>query len=264
MTKRLTNDEYEYLGDMQIIISVASASIDAWHSAPHARTRLRTWVSWNSLALMSHHAGTLCVAMKSRQIYSGQAILRILIEQYINLHYIHLTRSYESFVRFLYHGDVEFIEGIERYRRFTHRVDYDGDFDDDLFDEIRSYRDETIRELKRYGYPLRKMPDLRTRAELVDRKHGNYALEELYTDWYIIHSIDVHGSKDTMIAMTHAESLDELMTGYRSKEDTVRLMRIANQLLASALLYVHEKSGLRMVAPPDHIALIKSIGGGLF
>jgi hypothetical protein len=260
MVKRLSKDEYVLLHDLESIISTATASINSWYETPSQRTRFRTWIMWNNLALMCHNAKTLHMALKQRQVYSGQSLLRILIEQFINMNYLYYTKNYASFVRYLYHGDAEFIDGVEKYRSFTRRSDYNGTFTEQDFDEIRAFRDESSANLLKYGHPLKKMPDLRTRANLVDKKNGNYELEQMYIGWYITNSTGVHSSKDILISMTYANSLDELITGYTGKDDASRILLLANQLLSSAIIFAHRHTRARVEATPGEIDILRSYG----
>jgi hypothetical protein len=257
MNFRLSKKEHETIRDLNTLISIATNLIESWYDTPNQRTRFRTWVMWNNLGLMVHNATSLMAMMKLKQIYSSQALLRILIEQFINMNYFYLTKNYESFVRYLYHGDVEFIDGVEKYRSFSKKIEFSNAFTEKDFDEIRNFRDKSILDLKKYGHELKKMPPLRDRAVLIDIKNGNNELEQLYIGWYITNSTGVHSSKDILISMTYSNSLEELLTGYSNDKDSLRILELTIQLLASSIKFAIKQSRLVVETSQDESAILK-------
>jgi len=257
---RMKKDERILLNDLNELLNITERFIKSNGQDGLTYFTLRPHVMWNNLILMHHNALSVSILLQDKQIYSSSALVRVLIEQWVNMNYIYLTKSYKSLVRFLYHGDVEFIQTNKRYETFIkENPDYRRAFKDEDFTEVGKYREDAIRELKKYKYELKKMPDLRTRADLVDTKNGNRNLTALYMGRYLINSISIHSSKDTLFAMTHAKNYSELLTGYDLIADNFSQEAfMASHLIANALLFVEGKSKLSL--PRESRELISVYG----
>ena len=245
---RITKNERDLLLDLDRILACADLYIDVWgNECMKQKPQLRTSVSWNNFILMTHNAHSVAILLRKKQIYSANSLTRIILEQWINMNYFYLTKTYESLVHYLYSGDKSFIDNVEKSRTFFKRSNYSGNFTDTDFDEIRAFRDDSMSDLKKYGFKLKVMPDIRTRAEQIDKNNDNNELLHLYISWYLNNSMNIHSSKDILIAMTHAESYEEICTGYGliSENDFSMPAFLTCQLLSSAMFFIQSKSKLQ-------------------
>lgn len=254
VVNRLTKNSYAFLSDLDNIVSMSASYIDIRSGRPNIKTRLRSDVMWSNLVLMSHNARSISIVLKKRQIYSAQVLLRVLIEQWINMNYFYYTRTYEALVCFINHDEIDFMEQIEKFQEFTKKENSEGFTDVDL-KAIKKSINESKTDLSKYGFTLKKMPNIRTRASLIDKANGNYNLESLYLTWYSAHCMVTHSSSNILHSMNSVKTLDEFMTGYTKDDNMDIIIVLTNQLLSSAIRFVRQKSKLKI--PSEGLDVIR-------
>lgn len=176
-----------------------------------SRINFRRQCLTHMFVLSLNTADGVIALLRAENLFPAGILARSILEQWINMQYIYATASYENLVRYLYDGDAFFIKNTTELGRLYAAVNSEGDFDaliDDTAGGV-AFRVQSSNDLKRYGYPCKKMPPLLDRIRFIDRKNDSMELITSYYYDYTYLSTHVHTTKDKIIEMTYADTYQE-------------------------------------------------------
>lgn len=176
-----------------------------------SRINFRRQCLTHMFALALNTADGAVDLIRDDNLFVSGILTRTLLEQWVNMQYIYLTRTYQSLVRYLYDGDASFIKHVGELKKIYEAINEESDFDD-IIDDANGgikFRISSSGSLKKYGYPLKRMPTFADRIRLIDEHNESMELITSYYYDYVHLSSHVHTTKDKIIEMTYASTYEE-------------------------------------------------------
>ncbi|OGL33927.1 hypothetical protein A3F64_01470 [Candidatus Saccharibacteria bacterium RIFCSPHIGHO2_12_FULL_42_8] len=215
------------------------------------RVNFRRQIATHMVALMVNNAHGIVTLLKKENTYSTGTLIRSMLEQWVNIQYIYLTSTYVNLVRYLYDGDKMFIKNAKDFAEHAGKFNKDDDLTPFIEDSLASikYRVSSSNDLKKYGYPLKKMEPLLDRVKLIDKHNSNISMVFLYYYDYVEYSRHVHTTKDKLIEMTYAESYDDWFQANSISSieyKTLQMINASGELLEFTVTFLAKKTRKKM------------------
>lgn len=205
------------------------------------RENFRRLVAIHLLAITLNTANSARLLLIEGNNYAAAILVRVMVEQWVNLKYIFLSSNYENLVRYLYDGDMYFIKNVRKAAKTFQEYNEDGFIDDLVEDALGSikYRLSSSNALRKYGHPLKCMPSFSNRVMLITEKEDDLGTMFLYFYDYLTYSRNVHTSKDKIIEMTYAETYEDWFQaiGTDSDEDAFRMISTCGEIVDMAFTF---------------------------
>jgi hypothetical protein len=223
-----TEEENELCKDLGQLIAGLLLAYETWRDAIRGNPKSRSVAATNSLFMAAKQADSIKTLIEARSTDSAMILLRSLIETYLNCAYICIAKDKSNLVRFMYSGDKGMLDNTQKYQKFVKETYTKPKYTDEMFAKLIDKYEAAIKETAGRGMPLKKLPDLRQRVELLISGTGCPDFGELYFNSYLLLCEDAHSSAGTMAEIGMSPDLGRAST----------VLSITNGVLCSMFLFI--------------------------
>jgi hypothetical protein len=246
----LSKEDRNLLNDSNLIFAGSLFAYERWRESVSRQPRLRTTLAMNGLFLITNHTYSIQTLVESGQIRSAKALLRLVVEIYLNINYVYSTKDLSAAVRYGYGSDKHYIDNLEKYRAYTNATYLKPFLSNDDFDALRKDFDKSLQDWQKYGYPLRNMPDLRARVEAIQNATKNDQAGRLYFNSYLLLSEDVHTTASQLASVSVTSDFEERWFGQPQHKEIRDILAITNEVLCSCIVLIENRTGKRFSLGP--------------
>lgn len=240
----LGKEEAKLLDESGLLFSGMLDGYTKWRSGLKGKPRIRVVFAMNMIFLIAKHTYSIQELVKLGQIDSAKALLRIVIEIYINIWYMYLTSNNTNVYRFGYTTDSLYIKSIDKYENFVATTYSRPKLTGKDFDLFRNKFYTSLDDWDRWGFDGKRMPDLRSRAEYIVKQTGNPQVGELYYNSYSLLSEDVHVTGSIVAAVSVSDNFEEQWFGKAEWKTVKSLLSVLCEVESSAMILIERKSGI--------------------
>ncbi len=230
-------EESELHKDLGQLIAGLLLAYETWRDSIRGNPKSRSVAATNSLFMAAKQADSIKTLIETRSTDSAMILLRSLIETYLNCAYICIAKDKSNLVRFMYSGDKGMLDNTQKYRQFVRETYTKPKYTDEMFAKLIDKYEVAIRETAGRGMPLKKLPDLRQRVELLLHSTGCPDFGELYFNSYLLLCEDTHSSAGTMAEIGMSPDFETRWYG-RDLGKTSTVLSITNGILCSMFLFI--------------------------
>ena len=108
----LDSKDNELLSDCKELSVGCLMIYENWRELLKRNPKLKTTFAMNALFLNTHHIFSISDLAENGQLRSAKALLRMVIEVYININYIFLKKDDSFLVRFGYSSDKHYLDNM--------------------------------------------------------------------------------------------------------------------------------------------------------
>lgn len=196
--------------------------------------------------LAARQSDGIRILLENNRVDSAMVLLRPLIETYINCAYLFIVEDKSNMVRFMYTGDKEDLDNTKKYQNFVEKTYTKPKYTKEMFDSLIEKYERGIDETQEIGLPLKKMHDLRTRAQMVMDYTGCPEFGELYYNSYLLLCNNTHASASSLAEISMSPDFESRWYHREELEAVKNILSVCNGILASLPVFLEKNADIKL------------------
>ncbi|MDO8335202.1 MAG: DUF5677 domain-containing protein [Candidatus Saccharibacteria bacterium] len=243
----MSNEENKLLDDLGALISGLLEAYEDWRaSIKSAPPSEKTVAATSCLFVALKQADGIKILIEKNRLESAMILLRPLIEIYVNCAYIFISEDKSNMIRFMYSSDKDALDNTKKYKKFVNETYTKPKYTEAMFNVLIKKYEASINEISELGYPLKKMPDFRSRCEMVQKYTGCPDFGELYFNSYLLLCDTTHVSASSIAEVSVSEDFKTRWHGRESLGRRKDTLSITNGIISSMVIFLEKNANIKL------------------